>query len=225
LVIKETIKETLHKIRPEQDSIFSTKQQLLQAILSFASGMLLGIMAKYSDTVPFNGVSGIFWGVVSDITTRLGIWVLLASVIAGWSRNPRMGALKVFTFFAGMLLSYYLYSMWLFGFFPAHYFMRWGMIALASPIAAYVVWFGRGNGWIAAFCAAMPVSLLVAQGWPVFYMTPGTLTFGFECLAGFILFLLLPVNKKQWLRMVPFVLIGTMIIRKSNILSYLFGGM
>lgn len=83
----------------------------------------------------------------------------------------------MFAFFAGMLLSYYVYSAWVFGFFPTHVFIRWGIIAAASPIAAYLAWFGRGNGWIAAFCAAMPIGLLAAEGYPFFTGVPSHMFF------------------------------------------------
>jgi hypothetical protein len=98
-------------------------------------------------------------------------------MIAAWSSHPGMGAVKVFAFFAGMLLSYYVYSAWVFGFFPTHVFIRWGIIAAASPIAAYLAWFGRGNGWIAAFCAAMPIGLLAAEGYPFFTGVPSHMFF------------------------------------------------
>lgn len=157
-------KETLNKIRGEQLASATIQQKTLQLLSLFALGMLLGFIAKYSDTIPSNGIIGNVWCVISDIITRLGIWILLATIIAVWSRNPRIGALKVFVFFVGMLLIYYIFSMWLFGFFPTYYFIRWGLIALASPIGAYIVWFSRGNGWIAALCAALPISLLVSEG-------------------------------------------------------------
>lgn len=185
--------------------------------------MLLGFKAKYSDTIPSNGIIGNVWCVISDITTRLGIWILLATIIAVWSRNPRIGALKVFVFFVGMLLIYYIFSMWLFGFFPTYYFIRWGLIALASPIGAYIVWFSRGNGWIAALCAALPISLLVSEGYPFFYMF--VITLGFDILAVIILFLVLKMNKKQWLRVITSVLLIEFILIKSNALSYIFGGL
>ncbi|MGG3574662.1 DUF6518 family protein [Bacillus gobiensis] len=185
--------------------------------------MLLGFIAKYSDTIPSNGIIRNIWGVISDITTRLGIWILLATIIAVWSRNPRIGALKVFVFFVGMLLIYYIFSMWLFGLFPTYYFIRWGLIALASPIGAYIVWFSRGNGWIAALCAALPISLLVSEGYPFFYMF--VITLGFDILAVIILFLVLKMNKKQWLRVITSVLLIEFILIKSNALSYIFGGL
>ncbi|AMA74383.1 hypothetical protein ACH33_17330 [Aneurinibacillus sp. XH2] len=220
-----SIIELLSKIRGEQTASITMQQKTLQVLLSFSFGVLLGFISKYSDTIPSNGLLGYILGIISDITTRLGIWVLLATIIAVWSNNPRIGAIKVFAFFVGMLLMYYIYSMWLFGFFPTYYFIHWGVIALASPIAAYIVWFSRGNGWIAAFCAAMPIGLLVSTGYPFFYTYTFAITHGFEILFSVILFIILPTNQKQRLRIFTSTLFIMFIIRNSNILSYLFGGL
>ncbi len=48
-------------------------------------------------------------------------------------------------------------------------FIRWGLITLLSPLAADIVWFSRGSGWIAAFCAALPIGLLVSEGYNFIY--------------------------------------------------------
>lgn len=163
-----SIKEILNKIREEQSAPLTIKQIILKVLLIFALGMLLGFIAKYSDTIPSNSLMGSIWHTVSNITSRLGIWVLLATIIAAWSNNPRIGATKVFTFFSGVLLAYYIYSMKLFGFFPTYYFIRWSVIAFVSPIAAYIVWFSRGNGWTAALCSSMTIGLLISQGYSFF---------------------------------------------------------
>jgi hypothetical protein len=81
---------------------------------------------------------------------------------------PINGAIKVFAFLSGMLLAYYIFSIWLFGFFPISDFTLWGLIGLASLIASYVVWVGRGKGWGSAFCSSLPISFLIAQGYPFF---------------------------------------------------------
>ncbi|MDZ5472951.1 hypothetical protein SM124_14630 [Bacillus sp. 31A1R] len=41
--------------------------------------------------------------------------------------------------------------------------MRWGIVALVAPLAAYLVWFSKGKGWMAAFFAALPIGLLLSQ--------------------------------------------------------------
>ncbi len=168
------MKETLNKIREEPSASVTIQQKISQVLLSLALGMLLGFIAKYSDTIPSNGFTGNIWGFIRDITTRLGIWVLLAAMMAVWSHNPRMGAMKVFA-------------------------------------------------WIAALCAAMPIGLLVSEGYPFFYTF--AIPFGFDILSAIILFLLLPINHKQRLRIFTSAFLIVFILRNSNALSYLFGGL
>ena len=147
----------------------NSKQKSIRIILFFIFGIFSGFLAKYTDMIPANGTIGGLINIVSSISSRTGIWVFIATIIAAWSRTPKAGAIHVFVFFVGMLLAYYIYSMRLFSFFPTYYFIRWGLIALLSPLAAYLTWFSRGSGWIAALCAALPIGLLVSEGYSFFY--------------------------------------------------------
>lgn len=172
----------------------------------------MGHLAKYAD-----GVS-----VFGDIGTQLGIWVLVATILAAWSRSPEAAALHVFAFFAAMLMTYYAYSMVLFGFFPRYYFMAWGGFALLSPIAAYVVWYARGNGWTAALCASLPVALLLMEG----YSFPYTLnaTHGFALFSALLLFVALPAKNLQRLRMIPITAIALFLITQLDLKHFLLAG-
>lgn len=172
----------------------------------------MGILAKRADGIP----------VIGEIGTELGIWVLVATVLAVWSPSPKVAALRVFAFFAAMLVTYYTYSMVLFGFFPTYYFLMWGWVACLSPIAAYVVWHARGNGWVAALCASLPVAVLLAEGYSFYY------TFrvpqGFALLSALLLFAILPVKKPQRLRMIPWVAVVLMLFAQLHLTSTLIGG-
>lgn len=203
-------------------SKLTAKQITIHLITYFIFGVLLGIIAKFSDTVSSNGVIGMFFSFISDITTNLGIWVALATLIAVSSRSPIYASLKVLIFFLGMLLAYYFYSQALFGFFPTYYFLRWGMIALASPLAGYIVWFSRGEGWWSAFCAGLPIGFLFAQGYPFFYHFS---ILGFDLFLAILLLVILTRSKVQYLRVVPMTIMIFLIIRNSDILSYIFGGL
>lgn len=213
----------LKNIRIKEQPKLTAKQIIIQLSACFIFGVLLGIIAKYSDTVPSNGGIGLLFSFISNITTHLGIWVVLATIIAVWSRSPKFAAIKVLVFFASMLLPYYIYSQGLFGFFPTYYFMRWGAIALVSPLAAYIVWFSRGKGWVAAFCAALPIGLLLAQGYSFLYVF--SVVLGFDLFAAILLLVILPRPKVQYLKVVPMSILIAVILRNSNILSYLFGGL
>ena len=212
-----------YMFRGEQYPSETVQHKVFHVLLTFAFGMVLGFIAKYSDAIQTNGILENMWDIISALTTRLGFWVLLATILAVWSKNPRMAATKVFVFFVGILLIYYIYSMWIFGFFPSYYFMRWGLIALASPLAAYIVWYSKGAGWTAALCAALPIGLLVSEGYPFFYTF--SIALGIELLFAIILFFMLQVNKKQGLRMLLWIVLVVIIIRNSNALTYIFGGL
>ncbi|MBC2726953.1 hypothetical protein [Desulfosporosinus sp.] len=47
-----SVKGTLNKIRAEQIGPLTINQLILRVISIFALGMFLGLVAKYSDTVP-----------------------------------------------------------------------------------------------------------------------------------------------------------------------------
>jgi hypothetical protein len=125
-------------------------------------GALLGLLAKYLDTVAVDGS----WQTaalhhLADLFTRPGVWVLFAILIAANGKTMARSAICTFLFFAGMLVSYYAYSAWLFGFFPLKYFLFWGAAALLSPAAAAVVWLAKNNERLAWFLPALPAGLLL----------------------------------------------------------------
>lgn len=196
---------------------------LRRVLLSLALGIVLGIIAKYSDTVSAGGWYGMIWDTVSTVTTRLGIWVFAATLLALFQPNPKTAAGSVFAFFAGLLAAYYVYSMQLFGFFPTYYAMRWGAIALVSPLAAYAVWFARRDGLFAAVCAAAPVGLLLSEGYPYLYTRAAAI--GFDLLAALMLLVILPRNGRQRLLMLPAALLIAFVLHRTYALAYIIGGL
>ncbi|MFS0881382.1 hypothetical protein [Metabacillus niabensis] len=216
-------RELLKIIRIKEEPKLTAKQMIIQLAIYFLLGAFLGVIAKYSDTVSSNSGIGMIFDFISNTTTRLGIWVGLATFVAVWSENPKVAAFKVFGFFAGLLIAYYIYSQVLFGFFPTYYFLRWGAIALVSPLAAYIVWFSRREGGLSAICAALPIGLLLEQGAPFFYGY--SVVLGFDLFIAILLLVILPKSKIQYLLVVPLSILLAFILRSSNILLYLFGGL
>jgi hypothetical protein len=126
-------------------------------------GALLGTISKYLDTVAVDGswLADVFH-YCSHILSRLGIWVLIAAMIAAYSKTIIRAALNTFVFFAGVLISYYLYSAYLFGFFPTKYFMLWGSIALLSPFLGSIVWLAKNHSRLAYILPALPMGLMLS---------------------------------------------------------------
>lgn len=217
------LKHILNQIRTPLDSGFTIQQKFLRTLFPLTFGVVMGFLAKYIEATPHIGQTGNFFNILCNIGTDIGIWVLFATVISAWSRSPRAGAFHVFIFFTGMLLAYYIYSEVIFHFFPTYYFLRWGTIALVSPIPAFIVWYSRGNGWIASLCASFPIGLLLVTGYS-FYYTFST-TQGFDLFLAVLLYLALPTQKSQLLRVIPLITIVFIIILKLNISLKLFGGL
>ncbi len=212
----------LEQIRPGKQLNIGAGEVIQKACLMFVVGALIGIVAKYSDTVPSNNSAWIFFNFLRDVTSRLGIWIIIAALISTWSINPKIASVKVFAFFAGLLLAYYLYSKFLFGFFPTYYFLSWGMIAAFSPLAAFLVWFSRGQGWLAAIAAGAPIAMLLAQGYPLVYTFSAMPAF--DILAAVALFIFLPDGRKQHYKTAAVAVFAALLIANLRIWPNLFGG-
>ncbi|MEH7352953.1 DUF6518 family protein [Neobacillus drentensis] len=204
------MKEKLVYIRAKSEKVPPLQQRLVRVLFVFMLGALLGFLAKYTDGL-----------VVGLIGTYLGFWITVTTIIAVRSRSPKAAALHAFVFLIAMLLVYYIYSMLLFGFFPKYYFIAWGSIALISPIGGYAVWYAKGNGWIAALCAAFPISLLLVEGYSFFYTL--SIPRGFDIILAVLLFIILPANYFQRLRMLPIVTGLFFLIEQIGLLYYLPG--
>ncbi len=89
-----TAKDFLNKIRSE----LSIKQKMLYVLLNFVFGIILGFLAKYIETIPHFGIFGDFLNLLSHISSRIGIWVFIGTIISCWSQTPRLGAMNVFAF-------------------------------------------------------------------------------------------------------------------------------
>lgn len=215
------LKYKLNKIRDKSNNHFIIQQKFLYALLPFGFGLIMGLFAKYIEDIPHIGHIGGSLNILGNILTGIGIWVFFATVISVWSRTPKAGALHVFAFFTGMLLAYYIYSYVIFHFFPTYYFLRWGSIALVSPILAYIVWYGRGNGWLASLCASLPIGLLLATGYSFYYTF--SISQGLDLFSAVLLYTVLPTQVGQRLRLIPLITIVFLIITKLNVISIFFG--
>ncbi|MEL7570279.1 MAG: hypothetical protein AAGU14_06910 [Eubacteriaceae bacterium] len=187
----------------------STKAKIIYSAAVIAAGLLLGYIAKATDSV----------NIIGDITTEFGIWVFLSALASVYSSKPIYAAINVTLFFLAMLCSYYIYGQLVLGFFPKAYFLGWRTAAFMSSAYGAVVWFSKEKGIISIIAGSIPVSVLFALGYPAFYTQKITL---YVTLAfGVILNIILPSNKKQKIIVFICSVIFAFIICKFNILNYL----
>ena len=138
----------LYKIRtPNKDIKLSA--QILNSILILLFGIALGVAAKWLDSIPFN--DAIWWqyilGVLDlrNVFSEFAIWLLIALAVSVYSRTPLRASLNAFLFFAGMCISYHLYTIVFAGFNPRRYMMIWYGFTLLSPLLALICWYGKGE--------------------------------------------------------------------------------
>ena len=207
--------ERLYNIRRPSNKVFTVQQKTIHLLLVVILGVILGVLAKYADG-----------STLVIIGTEIAFWVLVTTLIAVYSRSPLAAALHTFAFLGTLLVAYYfVFNMW-FGFFPKSYFIAWGIIALLSPIGGFAVWFSKGEGWLSAFCASVPISVLLVKG-TFFFRAISVpvedliIPTAFELLAAVLLFILLPPSNYQRLRVIPLVVILYYVIKSYGLLGYL----
>ena len=134
----------------------SIKAEIIFSVLIVLLGLVLGFVAKMTDSI----------SIIGHIGTEKGVWVFAATMIAAFSRYPFSAAINVFLFFISMLFAYYMYGNFVLGFFPKSYFWGWLVVALLSPFAGFVIWFSKADTIVGTVIASLPAGFLFAHGYP-----------------------------------------------------------
>lgn len=142
------MKNWLDNIRtPDRNIRLSTK--ITSSLLVLLLGIGLGAFSKWldnmaiDDTVWWQHILGILD--LGNVFSLFAVWFLIALAIAVYSKTPWRAGLNVFLFFAGMCVSYHVYTVVFSGFNPRSYMMIWYGLTLVSPILAFICWYGKGK--------------------------------------------------------------------------------
>lgn len=150
----------LNNIRRAEKKISLTRQAINTAAAALL-GIALGTLSKFLDTVPVNNLPALLQYLdVTNFLGRFAIWVFIAVCISIYSSSSVRAAINVFLFFAGMVLSYYLYSSFIAGFFPKSYAMIWIGFTVVSPLLAFICWYAKGQGRISLILSAGIIAVL-----------------------------------------------------------------
>lgn len=216
------LKNKLNQVRTIPKEQFLVKKDFKSILIMTILAILFGFMSKYIDVIPHYDKLADILNILSDISSGLGIWIFIATLIAVWSRTPTLAVIKIFVFFVVMLLTYYIYAAFILGTFLTRYLLLWGSIALISLLFAYFLWFARGTGWIAAIIGAFPIGILLSTGLDFFHTL--SITEGLDLLFALLLLVYLPMRQKlQYLRLVIPTVIVYFIFSKLKVISFLMG--
>ncbi len=160
-------------IREKRNTALS--RQMISTILILLLGIVLGALSKFLDSTASNALPLVLEYLdVRNFLSRFSIWMFLGLCIAVYSNSSVQAAINVFTFFAGMLASYYLYSKYVTGFFPITYALVWGGFTALSPLLAVICWYAKGKGKISLGISAVIIAVLFnasfVYGWLYFSM-------------------------------------------------------
>ena len=156
---KKSMKAFFEGIREKKNTALI--QKIITAIAIFASGIALGVLSKFLDGVSSGTLPAIFECLdIRNFFGRFAIWLFIALCISVYSRSAACAAVNVFIFFVGMVLSYYMYSWFVAGFFPKSYALVWVVFTAISPILAFVCWYAKGRGKISLGLSSIIIAVL-----------------------------------------------------------------
>lgn len=146
--MREVIRKKLNSIRAPKP--ITRERAALITFGIFACGVVLGCFSKWLDNLALD--DAVWWHRLfesldlGNFFSDLAVWLLAALIVAVFSCSPLLAALHVVSFFAGMCLSYHVYTVCFSGFNPLSYMLRWYAVTLLSPIPAVLCWYAKGAG-------------------------------------------------------------------------------
>jgi hypothetical protein len=149
---------------------FNTKSSLgvkiIHLFVVIFLGLIAGFLAKYLDLLPqkaWNPVLIQFFSGLSGIGSMFSIWAFTTTLVAVYSRNPLFAGIHSFIYLFSMNIAYYIYQIELYGVSYQRQFVFWSIIACFSLFFGAILWYAKGNGLLAAFLTAIPISVVLCE--------------------------------------------------------------
>lgn len=188
------------------------KNNIVFILFCLVLGMLMGWLSK--------DLAGS--GVIGAIISNIGIWVFVSALLAVYTPEAVRAALHVFIYFIGVIAAYYTHLFALGGAVDMGQVLYWVIFAAIGALIGFIDWHSAAKEWLGAACAAVPISLLLAEGYPIYHSL--SVSLGFDIVCAVLLYLLLAPGKNQKLMALPFIIVFTFALVYFDVFSRIFGG-
>ena len=151
-------------------------------------GTVLGIFSKWLDNLAID--DSVWWqriiGILDlgNVFSGMAVWLVIALAVAVFSRTAARAAVNVLLFFAGMCLSYHIWTLLFSGFDPGSYMLIWYAITLVSPLLAAACWYAKGTK-----PASIAISVLILAVLSIYCFSVGPVYFYFLNVINTLLFI------------------------------------
>lgn len=113
------------------------KRELLIITSEIIFGIIIGLIAKYSNEVFGNTFYDKIFHSIDLVTAGLFIWLVLCYIITNISENKYLATLNVITFLTFMMIAYYLYCYFILNYFPYKKIIFWSLMLIPCGLLAY----------------------------------------------------------------------------------------
>lgn len=188
------------------------KYDTIFALFSLVLGMLMGWLSY--------DLGGS--GVVGAIIANWGLWIFTSALLAYHSQSGFGAAVNTFLYYGGVIAAYYIHFGLAGGTIGLDMFIRPLILAAIGAILGFITWHAGAREWLGAVCAAVPISLLIAEGFPIYYSRSMSLEFDIICAVA--LYLILCRSKVQRLMALPFIIVFVVALVYFDAFAKIFGG-